>query len=206
MKPCSLSSDPKFANLRRAVAVSLGLHAALIAWGRLPPASPAAHDATPLHARLADAVLRAPPPQPELLMPEDTPRRAAATPVKKTRPREVRSPKPAAPRLARPAEASQRADLRAGPPMLAGDAARRAGEQIARRLLYPPEAIARGLEGEALVLLFLDEAGNAIAARIEASSGHAILDEAAVRAARTLRSLPSGAPREAVLPVRFRLR
>ena len=90
--------------------------------------------------------------------------------------------------------------------MLAGDAARKAGEQVARQLLYPAEAIARGLEGEALVLLFLDEAGNAIAARIEASSGHAILDEAAVRAARTLRSLPSSAPREAVLPVRFRLR
>ena len=73
-------------------------------------------------------------------------------------------------------------------------------------MFYPPEAIERGLEGEALVLLFLDEAGNAIAARIEASSGHAILDAAAVRAARTLKSLPASAPREALLPVRFRLR
>ena len=33
-----------------------------------------------------------------------------------------------------------------------------------------------------------------------------LLDEAAVRAARTIRSLPASAPREAVLPVRFRLR
>ena len=90
--------------------------------------------------------------------------------------------------------------------MLAGEAARKAGEQIARELYYPPEAIERGLEGEALVLLFLDESGNAIAARIEASSGHALLDAAAVRAARTLRAMPASATREAVLPVRFRLR
>ena len=90
--------------------------------------------------------------------------------------------------------------------MLAGEAARKAGAQIARELYYPPEAIERGLEGEALVLLFLDESGNAIAARIESSSGHALLDAAAVRAARTLRAMPAGAPREALLPVRFRLR
>jgi protein TonB len=71
---------------------------------------------------------------------------------------------------------------------------------------YPPEAIERGLQGEALVLIFLDETGNAIAARIETSSGHALLDEAALRAARLLRALPASAPREALLPVRFRLR
>ena len=93
-----------------------------------------------------------------------------------------------------------------GAQALAGEAARKAGEQIAKELFYPPEAIERGLEGEALVLLFLDEAGNAVAARIETSSGHPLLDGAAVRAARTLKSLPASAPREALLPVRFRLR
>ena len=82
----------------------------------------------------------------------------------------------------------------------------KAAAQLARDLPYPPEAIERGLQGEALVLLFLDAAGNAIAARIEASSGHALLDDAALRAARTLRALPASAPREALLPVRFRLR
>ena len=56
------------------------------------------------------------------------------------------------------------------------------------------------------MLLFLDASGNAIAARLEASSGHALLDDAAVRAARTLRSLPDSAPREVLFPVRFRLR
>ena len=90
--------------------------------------------------------------------------------------------------------------------VLQGEAARQANAQLASELFYPAEAIARGLEGEAQVLLFLDASGNAIAARLEASSGHALLDDAAVRAARTLRALPDSAPRAALLPVRFRLR
>lgn len=89
---------------------------------------------------------------------------------------------------------------------LAGEAAASAAEQLQRELPYPPEAIERGLQGEALVLLFLDASGNAIAARIESSSGHTILDDAALRAARSLRALPASAPREVLLPVRFRLR
>jgi protein TonB len=88
----------------------------------------------------------------------------------------------------------------------AATAAAIASRQIAEHLLYPQEAIARGLEGEAQVLLFLDAAGNAVAARLERSSGHAILDDAAVLAAQTVRALPEGAPREVLLPVRFRLR
>ena len=132
-------------------------------------------------------------------MREDTPPKRVAAPPKEPAKEAVR-------RLVRPADAAPRASLREGAQLLEGDAARKAGEQIARQLFYPAEAIERGLEGEALVLLFLDEAGNAIAARIEASSGHAVLDAAAVRAARTLKSLPANAPREAVLPVRFRLR
>lgn len=127
-------------------------------------------------------------------MPEDTPRKAITPQLQKSPPRLTRAPDPLRP--AAPA----------GALALAGEAARKAGEQIAKELFYPTEAIERGLEGEALVLLFLDEAGNAIAARIEASSGHAILDVAAVRAARTLKSLPASAPREALVPVRFRLR
>jgi protein TonB len=134
---------------------------------------------------------QAQPPAPEpptLILPENPPRLASPRPA----------PLPAAPQpVARQTVALQR---------LSGEAARVAGEQMARELLYPLEAIERGLQGEALVLLFLDEAGNAVAARLEESSGHGLLDDAAVRAARTLRSLPSSAPREALLPVRFRLR
>ncbi len=71
---------------------------------------------------------------------------------------------------------------------------------------YPEEAIARGLEGEVLVLIIISEDGQVTAARIEQGSGHRILDDAALRAVRSLRSLPADAPREALLPVRFRLR
>jgi protein TonB len=72
-------------------------------------------------------------------------------------------------------------------------------------LFYPEEAIRQGLEGEALVLLMLDENGQVVAARIEESSGHPLLDDAALRAVRRLRSLPADAPMESLLPVRFRL-
>jgi periplasmic protein TonB len=71
---------------------------------------------------------------------------------------------------------------------------------------YPEEAIARGLEGEVLVLIIIDESGQVTAARVEQGSGQRILDDAALRAVRSLRSLPADAPREALLPVRFRLR
>jgi protein TonB len=71
---------------------------------------------------------------------------------------------------------------------------------------YPAEAIAHGLQGEVDVLLVIDEAGKVVAARVEQGSGHPILDEAALRAVRSLQSLPADAPRQVVLPVRFRLR
>jgi len=71
---------------------------------------------------------------------------------------------------------------------------------------YPAEAIARGLEGEVLVLVLIDEAGKVSAARVEQGSGQPVLDEAALRAVRSLQSLPADAPRQVVLPVRFRLR
>jgi len=88
---------------------------------------------------------------------------------------------------------------------LSGEAARAANAQLAQGLLYPLEAVERGLEGEVTVLLFLDDAGNVIASRLESSSGYPLLDDAALAAARGLRGLPDSAPREALLPVRFRL-
>lgn len=70
---------------------------------------------------------------------------------------------------------------------------------------YPYEAVRRGLEGEVLVAVMLDARGRVVAARLERGSGHALLDEAAVRAARSLKSVPAGAG-ETVLPVTFRLK
>lgn len=174
--------DAGLRRLMQACVWSLLFHALAIGGGQrllaLRPSQPAATP-LPLQARLLDVS-----PAPVLLAPETPNRPPDAAPPGK----------PPAPR--RP--------TRSG--FTATDVAAQASRQIAEQLYYPPEAIARGLEGEVLVMLFLDEAGNALAARIERGSGHALLDEAAVRAARAVRSLPATAPQEVLLPVRFRLR
>jgi protein TonB len=175
--------------LGRALAASLLLHALLLAGtSRLLP-RPEAGDV--LKAVLSVSLREE---QPRLIL-EPAPRHAIAEPPRPT-PR-------AKPEAKVPAKMP---DVPASEVRLSGAAARAANEQMARGLLYPLEAIERGLEGEAVVRLFLDSSGNVITSRLEQSSGHALLDDAAVRAARTLRSLPDNAPREAVLPVRFRLR
>lgn len=71
---------------------------------------------------------------------------------------------------------------------------------------YPAEAIAQGQQGEVLVLIIVDESGTVAAARVEQGSGYPLLDAAALRAVRSLRSLPAETPREVILPVRFRLK
>lgn len=171
--------------LGRALALSLVLHAAVIGAVAQLAAPPIAHRAlTELTVTLREPDL-APenPARPQLLLPQDTPRNPSAA-------------RPAVRQPASPASAQR----------LSGEAALSAAKQLQRELLYPREAIERGLQGEALVLLFLDQAGNAVAARIESSSGHELLDDAAVRAARTLHALPDSAPRDVLLEVRFRLR
>lgn len=101
------------------------------------------------------------------------------------------------------------------PPAAAGTPAPKTWTQAVRDHLkkldkagqyYPAEAIARGIEGEVHVLMIIDENGKVSAARVEQGSGHAILDEAALRAVRSLHSVPDDAPRQVVLPVRFRLK
>ena len=70
---------------------------------------------------------------------------------------------------------------------------------------YPPEAIRRGLEGEAIVMLRLGGNGDVLAAQIAKSSGHVILDSAALRAIRATPRFSPGS-REILLPVTFALR
>jgi len=72
-------------------------------------------------------------------------------------------------------------------------------------LFYPEAAIQQGLEGNVLVLLLVDEHGEVVAARVEQSSGHPLLDDAAVRAVRRLRALPGDVPIESLLSVSFSL-
>lgn len=94
--------------------------------------------------------------------------------------------------------------LAAPPRSLHGSALRRAEAVLSEHLFYPPEAVARGLEGEVILLLSLAENGRIVATVIARSSGHALLDEAALEAARRIGALP-GNPGQTLLPVKFRL-
>lgn len=91
------------------------------------------------------------------------------------------------------------------PQRLQGGALRRAQTALSQHLFYPPEAVARGLEGEVILLLTLTETGQLAKAEIARSSGHALLDQAALAAAQQLGALP-GNSRQTLFPVSFRLR
>ncbi|MBK6630521.1 MAG: TonB family protein [Betaproteobacteria bacterium] len=81
-----------------------------------------------------------------------------------------------------------------------------AQRKLSEVLFYPPEAVARGIEGEVRLLLTLDRDGRLLDAQVAAGSGHRMLDEAAVKAAFAMGSLPEAGAREVILPVVFRLR
>ncbi len=92
------------------------------------------------------------------------------------------------------------------PEQLSGQQLDDALAQLADKLLYPPEAIKQGLQGETVVLLDIGEGGRIASALVASSSGHAVLDQAALRAVRQVGSLsPTLAGRSILLPVRFRL-
>jgi len=92
----------------------------------------------------------------------------------------------------------------APPGTLAGSALRRAQEALSKHLFYPPEAVALGLEGEVILLLILSDSGQLVSAAVARSSGHALLDQAALDAARHIGTLP-GNPRQTLFPVSFHL-
>jgi protein TonB len=177
-----------------ALLLSLALHAAALALPALSlPRALRAHDAvvTYITARLEPRAPAESTPPPEVL--------------KNTiEPREPERPRAASkPRAAPTAKASQ---PRPPPERLAGATLERTLGELSQTLLYPPEAVRRGLEGEVVVMLELDAEGRIIAASVASGSGHAILDEAAVAAARRLGALgPSLAGKAILLPVRFRL-
>ena len=91
------------------------------------------------------------------------------------------------------------------PNTLQGRALSRAHAALSQHLFYPPEAIAQGLEGEVVLLLTLADSGRLVSAAVARSSGHALLDQAALDAAQRIGALP-GNPRQTLFPVSFRLR
>lgn len=81
-----------------------------------------------------------------------------------------------------------------------------AQRKIAEHTYYPPEAIARGIEGDVRLHLSFNEDGSLADVQIAVSSGHAILDAAAMKAAYAMGRLSGVTAREMILPVSFRLR
>ena len=77
--------------------------------------------------------------------------------------------------------------------------------KLAQHQYYPSEAIARGIEGDGSLLLTLAEDGSISEVSIAVSSGHPILDKAAVRAAYAMARVNWAHSRELILPFVFRL-
>ncbi|MDR2507265.1 MAG: TonB family protein [Candidatus Accumulibacter sp.] len=73
------------------------------------------------------------------------------------------------------------------------------------RLFYPREAIERGLEGTVHLIVRFANDGSVINVGVTASSGHALLDDAAVQAVYAMGRKMGVASGELALPVRFRL-
>jgi protein TonB len=99
---------------------------------------------------------------------------------------------------------ARRTPVRTPPSKLSAAALRRTQAALSKHLFYPPAAVEQGLEGDVVLLLALDERGHILTAEIAKSSGHALLDQAALDAARQIGALP-GNPQQTLLPVSFRL-
>ncbi len=161
-----------------AFALSLALHGSVLLPGMLPKPA-AAPTPPPLQALLRPPPAPSPPPAEPLLkdtLAETAPPGTATPPPRPERPR----------------------------PTATRQAVRAAQQKLSEHLFYPPEAVARGLEGEVRLLVTLDAGGGVADVQIAASSGQPLLDNAAIRAAWAMGRAEAGV-RELILPVVFRL-
>ncbi|MEW5890881.1 MAG: TonB family protein [Pseudomonadota bacterium] len=173
--------------------MSLTLHVLLLVARPLPFARgeevPMLPESTPaMEARLAPRVLKN--------SVDDSEDRQTPPTVQALRP---------APAVAQHAAPAKVLAPRPRPRMLEGAALARAQKVLADSLLYPQEANDQGLEGETIILLQIDGRGNIVRVEVASSSGHPILDRAALAAARHIGRLPGLADAETLLPVRFQL-
>lgn len=90
------------------------------------------------------------------------------------------------------------------PQPLTGKVLQGALGKLSKEMIYPHAAIERGQEGTVTLLLLLAGDGTVHSVEIAASSGHPLLDEAALKAAGRIRQIPGGR-RQVLLPVEFRL-
>lgn len=75
---------------------------------------------------------------------------------------------------------------------------------------YPQQAQVQGIEGLVVLWLHVSADGDVLAAKVQRSSGHRLLDDHTLRFARTLEFVPAhqgptAVPTTVLLPVRYRL-
>ena len=178
--------------LTLAFALSLAVHGAALLpdyLKRLPAAPPR----PPLQAVLRLSPLPEPP--------------RAETLLKNTLDEEV-APKeiePLPPPPPKPVEPARKAEAKTTPKNAQKRDLQIAQRKLSEQQFYPPEAIARNIEGEVRLIIKLAENGAVDDVGIAASSGHALLDNAAIRAAYAMGTLAGVTSRELILPVVFRL-
>lgn len=201
-----------------ALAVHAAVALAIFAW---PAAQPAIEPVT-----VVELVLERPPepPAPSVQEPVPTPQPQAPAPrVKAAAPRPAPAPAAVAPQsraetgmapAAAPGETSSTSEPSA-PPVAVAPPPKGVESAVATPLsqtkpFYPRIARQRGWQGVVIVRVSVDEAGLPCHAAIRDSSGHAVLDEAALDAVRTWRFSPARRDGQAVasavdVPVRFSL-
>ncbi len=231
--PQAIAASPEIARAA-AVAVARAVPAELTP-DRSEPDSPAARPAQPEPEPLQPAIEASPIPEarpiePEITRPE-TPRRVAPKPPASEARQSARA-EPASRSAVRsdaaasdPGGASSPAASEGAPgpaPTAALSEADRVSllhaygaeilAAIARERRYPHAARMRGAEGVARMTVIVDRAGGLVAARVETSSGHRALDDAAVAAARAVRRFPeppdalAGERFSFTIPMRFSMR
>lgn len=171
--------------LLTALAFSLALHATVVLpdlLGRLTVARP---------APALRAVLRPPPETPPSETPPAEPLLKDTLAPEEAPPKPESKPKPAA--KATTPQAVAKREVQA------------AQRKLSQHVYYPPEAVARGLEGEVRLIVKLSANGEVDDVSVAASSGHPLLDNAAIKAAYAMGRLTGATSRELILPVIFRL-
>jgi protein TonB len=97
------------------------------------------------------------------------------------------------------------AAAQASPRAAAKREAQKMQRKLSKHLFYPPEAVARGIEGDVWLLLKLSPDGEIVDVGIATSSGHSILDNAAIKAAYAMGRQAGATTRELIVPAYFRL-